>query len=136
MSPEQGRIVYDHVRAARPAEVLELGTAHGVGAAYMAAALRDNGAGRLVTVDFAANAESLGARSIRACTPAAVRAALESARTADRTTAIVVPVDIEHRVGGYESWWDVPIAEVSTMDAVQKAREEYVRARRAERHYL
>src|ERR671910_576268 len=53
MSPEQGRVVYDHVRATRPAEVLELGTAHGVGAAYMAAALRDNGAGRLTTVDFA-----------------------------------------------------------------------------------
>src|SRR3954451_1141357 len=52
MSPEQGRIVYDHVRATRPAEVLELGTAHGVGAAYLAAALEDNGAGRLTTVDF------------------------------------------------------------------------------------
>ena len=56
MSPEQGRIVYDHVRETRPAEVLELGTAHGAGAAYMAAALRDNGAGRLVTVDFAGSA--------------------------------------------------------------------------------
>jgi predicted O-methyltransferase YrrM len=53
MSPEQGRIVYDHVRATRPAEVLELGTAHGVGAAYLAAGLDDNGAGRLTTVDFA-----------------------------------------------------------------------------------
>jgi predicted O-methyltransferase YrrM len=53
MSPEQGRLVYDHVRATRPAEVLELGTAHGVGAAYLAAALEDNGAGRLTTVDFA-----------------------------------------------------------------------------------
>ena len=52
MSPEQGRIVYDHVRATRPAEVLELGTAHGVGAAYLAAGLEDNGAGRLTTVDF------------------------------------------------------------------------------------
>jgi predicted O-methyltransferase YrrM len=52
MSPEQGRIVYDHVRATRPAEVLELGTAHGVGAAYLAAGLADNGAGRLITVDF------------------------------------------------------------------------------------
>ena len=75
----------------------------------------------LVAVDFAANAESLGARAIRACTPAAVHAALETARTADRTTAIVIPVDIEQRVGGYESWWDVPIAEVSTIDDVQKA---------------
>ncbi len=92
--------------------------------------------GDLVAVDFAANAESLGARAIRACSADAVRAALETARSADRTTAIVIPVDIDHRVGGYESWWDVPIAEVSTMDAVQKAREEYERAKKAERHYL
>jgi predicted O-methyltransferase YrrM len=56
MSPDQGRIVYDHVRATRPAEVLELGTAHGVGAAYMATALADNGSGSLTTVDFAAAA--------------------------------------------------------------------------------
>jgi 3D-(3,5/4)-trihydroxycyclohexane-1,2-dione acylhydrolase (decyclizing) len=89
-----------------------------------------------VAVDFAANAESLGARAIRACTPEAVHAALETARSADRTTVIVIPVDIEQRVGGYESWWDVPIAEVSTIDAVQKARDEYVRARRAERDFL
>ncbi|MDP9294412.1 MAG: class I SAM-dependent methyltransferase, partial [Actinomycetota bacterium] len=53
MSPDQGRIVYDHVRAQRPDEVLELGTAHGVGAAYLAAGLAENGAGRLTTVDFA-----------------------------------------------------------------------------------
>ena len=33
--------------------MLELGTAHGVGAAYMAAALADNGGGSLTTVDFA-----------------------------------------------------------------------------------
>jgi 3D-(3,5/4)-trihydroxycyclohexane-1,2-dione acylhydrolase (decyclizing) len=92
--------------------------------------------GELVTVDFAANAESLGARAIRACSADAVRAALETARDADRTTAIVIPVDIDHRVGGYESWWDVPIAEVSTIDAVQKAREEYERARKAERYFL
>jgi 3D-(3,5/4)-trihydroxycyclohexane-1,2-dione acylhydrolase (decyclizing) len=92
--------------------------------------------GELVAVDFAANAESLGARAIRACSADAVRTALETARNADRTTAIVIPVDIDHRVGGYESWWDVPIAEVSTIEAVQKAREEYERARKAERHYL
>jgi predicted O-methyltransferase YrrM len=51
MSPEHGRRVYDHVRRARPAQVLELGTAHGVSAAYMAAALAANGEGRLTTVD-------------------------------------------------------------------------------------
>jgi predicted O-methyltransferase YrrM len=53
MSPHQGRIVYDHVRATRPGEALELGTAHGVGSAYLAAGLADNGHGALTTVDFA-----------------------------------------------------------------------------------
>jgi predicted O-methyltransferase YrrM len=48
MSPAQGRLVYDHIRATGARDVLELGTAHGVGAAYMAAA-----GARVTTVDFA-----------------------------------------------------------------------------------
>jgi predicted O-methyltransferase YrrM len=38
MSPEQGRIVHDHVARTNARDVLELGTAHGVGAAYLASA--------------------------------------------------------------------------------------------------
>ena len=92
--------------------------------------------GDVLPVDLAANAESLGAHALRACTPHAVREAIETARHADRTTAIVIPVDREQRVGGSEAWWDVPIAEVSTIEAVQTARAEYVRARTQERSYL
>ena len=51
MTPEHGRRVFDHIRTTRPEEVLELGTAHGVSAAYMAAALEANGRGRVTTVD-------------------------------------------------------------------------------------
>jgi predicted O-methyltransferase YrrM len=47
----QGRVIYDHVRETRPASVLELGTAHGVSAAFIAAALDANGEGHLTTVD-------------------------------------------------------------------------------------
>lgn len=47
MSPAQGRLVYDHVRRTNARDVLELGTAHGVGAAYMAAA-----GATVTTVDF------------------------------------------------------------------------------------
>jgi len=47
MSPAQGRLVYDHVKASGAKDVLELGTAHGVGAAYMAAA-----GANVTTVDF------------------------------------------------------------------------------------
>jgi len=52
MTAEQGRSVYDHLRAAGARDVLELGTAHGVSAAYMAAAVAPHG-GRVVTVDHA-----------------------------------------------------------------------------------
>ena len=49
---------------------------------------------------------------------------------------IVVPVDRESRVGGYESWWDVPVAEVSTSAGVQDARAAYELARQKEREFL
>ena len=87
-------------------------------------------------MDYVANAASLGAHAVHARTRAEIRAAIAEARHADRTTAIVIPVDREQRVGGSESWWDVPIAEVSTIEAVQAARADYVRAKAAERSYL
>jgi predicted O-methyltransferase YrrM len=51
MSPQQGAIVYRHVRETRPQLILELGSGHGVSGAYMAAALDENGSGKLVTLD-------------------------------------------------------------------------------------
>ena len=53
MSPALGRRVYDHIVETRPEQALELGTAHGVSAAYTAAALEANGRGHLTTVDHA-----------------------------------------------------------------------------------
>src|SRR5437867_1750367 len=85
--------------------------------------------GRRLEVDFAANAESLGAHVIRAVTRADLRDALEEARGEQHTTVIVVEVNKEVRVPGYESWWDVPVAEVSEIESVQRARESYNEAR-------
>ena len=76
----------------------------------------------LLPVDLAANAASLGACAIRADTLAAFRDALATTAKETRTSVIVVPVDREARVGGYDSWWDVPVAEVSTTREVQAAR--------------
>jgi predicted O-methyltransferase YrrM len=53
MSPALGRRVYDHIVATRPEHALELGTAHGVSAAYVAAAMEAGGRGHLTTVDHA-----------------------------------------------------------------------------------
>jgi predicted O-methyltransferase YrrM len=51
MTPALGRRVYDHIRSTRPQQALELGTAHGVSAVYIAGALEANGGGHLTTVD-------------------------------------------------------------------------------------
>jgi 3D-(3,5/4)-trihydroxycyclohexane-1,2-dione acylhydrolase (decyclizing) len=87
-------------------------------------------------VDLAANASSLGARVYRADSISAFREALAAAQSETVTTVIVVPVDRDARVGGYDSWWDVPVAEVSTEPAVTKARAAYEEARRRERDFL
>jgi 3D-(3,5/4)-trihydroxycyclohexane-1,2-dione acylhydrolase (decyclizing) len=47
-----------------------------------------------------------------------------------------VEVDRYAGVPSYESWWDVPVAEVATEDSVRAARAEYERARRAQRQYV
>lgn len=92
--------------------------------------------GEYVKVDFAANAQSMGAHAIRAVTRDDLENALEEARRTDRTTVIVVEVDKEMRVPGYESWWDVPVAEVSEADTVKSAREKYDEASKKERFFV
>ena len=86
-------------------------------------------------VNYAENAKSMGAHVIEAKTREAFEAALQETRQQMLPTVIVVPVDREQRVGGYESWWDVPVAEVSAMPSVQKAREAYEEMLPNERHF-
>ena len=93
-------------------------------------------AGDYVPVDFVANASSLGARSVRAASLAALEAALREARQAPQTTVIVVPVARAARAPSYDSWWDVPVAETSTLEPVRSARAEYDRARQRQRPLL
>jgi 3D-(3,5/4)-trihydroxycyclohexane-1,2-dione acylhydrolase (decyclizing) len=92
--------------------------------------------GETVTVDFVANARSLGAHAIKAATTAELKQALAQAKAADRTTVIVIETDASIGVPGYDSWWDVAVAEVSEMNSVREARTRYEEARRRERHHL
>ncbi len=92
--------------------------------------------GERLAVDFASNARSLGAVALPAGNLDEFRAALETAKSLDRTSVIVIETEREVRVPSYESWWDVAVAEVSENPAVQKAREGYDAARKLERHHL
>ena len=87
-------------------------------------------------LDLAANAESLGAVALRARTVDELRSALARAKTEERTTVIVVEVDRYEGVPGYESWWDVPVAQVSERAAVQDVRAAYEIARADERRFV
>lgn len=99
---------------------------------------RDNGSlsGATVPVDFVANAASLGALAVRARSLDELKQALLASKSSKRTTVTVVEVDREPRVPGYESWWDVPIAEVSESEGVRAARRAYEAAVKRERHFL
>jgi 3D-(3,5/4)-trihydroxycyclohexane-1,2-dione acylhydrolase (decyclizing) len=92
--------------------------------------------GDALPIDLAANAASLGATVWRANTIAAFREALNAVACHSGVSVIVVPVDRESRVGGYESWWDVPVAEVSAASEVRDARAAYETARRRARDFL
>ena len=54
-------------------------------------------------------------------------------RAADRITVIVIPTEPEKRVPGFESWWDVPVAEASEQNGVREAHDAYVVARSRQR---
>ena len=49
---------------------------------------------------------------------------------------IAVEVDRYEGVPGYESWWDVAVAEVSAVASVRAAREAYEQARSEERSHV
>jgi 3D-(3,5/4)-trihydroxycyclohexane-1,2-dione acylhydrolase (decyclizing) len=87
-------------------------------------------------IDLAANAQSLGAKVLRAGTVDELRAALAEARTTDGPAVVYVETDRYAGVPSYESWWDVPVAEVSEQPDVRDARENYEQARQAQRSYV
>jgi 3D-(3,5/4)-trihydroxycyclohexane-1,2-dione acylhydrolase (decyclizing) len=117
------------------------GLSTAVGSAAFGTKYRYRGAdgqlsGDRIRVDFAANARSLGAHVIPCRTVADLKAGLAEARGIARATVLTIETDPAAGVGGYESWWDVPPAEVSEMDDVKAARRAYEEAVRKERWFL
>jgi 3D-(3,5/4)-trihydroxycyclohexane-1,2-dione acylhydrolase (decyclizing) len=92
-------------------------------------------AGGVLAVDYVANAASLGARALRARTIGELQAALTEAKTSRETTVIVIETDPDRKLGAGGASWDVAVAEVSTMPAVQRARAAYEELRQRERCY-
>jgi 3D-(3,5/4)-trihydroxycyclohexane-1,2-dione acylhydrolase (decyclizing) len=80
-------------------------------------------------IDFAANAASLGAISEKVANIAELEAALQRARSANRTYLICIDTDDTRttKEGGW--WWEVAVPEESPSDSVRDARAAYMRGK-------
>jgi 3D-(3,5/4)-trihydroxycyclohexane-1,2-dione acylhydrolase (decyclizing) len=81
--------------------------------------------GAKLPVDLAANAASLGAHVVKAVTAAEFSDAVKVAKASDHTTVIHVETDPMIPAPDSESWWDVPVSEVSTLESTQAAYRTY-----------
>ncbi|WP_413406461.1 3D-(3,5/4)-trihydroxycyclohexane-1,2-dione acylhydrolase (decyclizing) [Paenibacillus amylolyticus] len=86
---------------------------------------RESESGRLtgdyMPMDFAAHARSMGAKSYRAETAEQLEQALRDAKNETVSTLIEIPVVPGTNAGGYESWWNVGVPEVSAEEKVVHA---------------
>ena len=89
--------------------------------------------GDKLPVDLAANAASLGAEVVSVSTAAELEEALRAARASDRLTVVHVETDPLVGTPSSEAWWDVAIAEVSTIDETVAARTAYEGAKLGQR---
>jgi predicted O-methyltransferase YrrM len=76
VAPDSGRLLYSLIRALKPSTIVEYGMSYGISTLHLAAAVRDNGVGRIITTE-------MSSRKI-----AAARATFAEAGVADLITIL------------------------------------------------
>jgi 3D-(3,5/4)-trihydroxycyclohexane-1,2-dione acylhydrolase (decyclizing) len=98
---------------------------------------RNSETGRLdgdkLPLDLAANAASFGLEVIKTTTAGELAEAVKAAKAADSSVVIYVETDPLVGAPDSESWWDVPVSEVSTLESTQAARSTYEEHKAAQR---
>jgi len=94
--------------------------------------IKDSRHRRLVMVDFAKHAESMGAKAEHVRSLGDLEAAIERAKRADTTTVIVIDTDAYSWTPG-DAWWDVGVPEVSSSEKVRAARADHMTAKKKQR---
>jgi 3D-(3,5/4)-trihydroxycyclohexane-1,2-dione acylhydrolase (decyclizing) len=79
----------------------------------------------LPDIDFAAHAASLGAQAEKVAGIGELEAALGRARTATRTSVVVIDTDPLASTDAGGHWWEVAVPEVSIREEVRGARARY-----------
>jgi 3D-(3,5/4)-trihydroxycyclohexane-1,2-dione acylhydrolase (decyclizing) len=81
--------------------------------------------GEYLTIDFAKNAESMGARAWHVTDPDQLRTALREARDEERSCVIVAEIEKHRFVPGSDVWWDVAPAEANGHSETRELRKQY-----------
>ncbi|MDO5747860.1 MAG: 3D-(3,5/4)-trihydroxycyclohexane-1,2-dione acylhydrolase (decyclizing) [Actinomycetaceae bacterium] len=93
--------------------------------------------GAVLPVDIAKNAESWGLKVYRVSTMDEFKDAYRKAEADTQAVMIHIETDLFGPNPPCDSWWDVPVAQVSRLDSTEKAREEHDTYREKwQRHYL
>lgn len=99
-----------------------------------------SGDGRLdgdkLPVDLAANAASLGMRVVKVDTIEDFAAAVTAAKADSDSTVIHVETDPLASAPDSQSWWDVPVSQVSTLESTQLAYKTYAEHKATQRPYI
>ena len=66
IGPEFGRLLYSQARIAKARTIVEFGTSFGISTIYLAAALRDNGGGKIVTTEYEAEKAAQAQKNLAA----------------------------------------------------------------------
>ncbi|WBQ03852.1 3D-(3,5/4)-trihydroxycyclohexane-1,2-dione acylhydrolase (decyclizing) [Kribbella sp. CA-293567] len=101
---------------------------------------RRGGDGRLdgdyLPIDLAANVRSLGVEVLDVHSRAELEKAIGTAKSADGPIAIHVRTDPLIGAPDSDSWWDVPVSQVSGLDSTRAASAQYEEFKQAQRPYL
>jgi predicted O-methyltransferase YrrM len=95
VSPDAGKLLYSLVRASRPETVVEFGMSMGLSGIHLAAAVRDNGTGRVVTTELSAEKVATAKKNFAAAALSDVITvlegdALETLKTVDGPVGFVL----------------------------------------------
>ena len=92
--------------------------------------------GDYLPVDLAANVRSLGVEVIEVNSRAELEKAIGTAKAATGPIAIHVKTDPLIGAPDSDSWWDVPVSQVSSLESTRTASAAYEESKQAQRPYL
>ncbi|WDF05684.1 3D-(3,5/4)-trihydroxycyclohexane-1,2-dione acylhydrolase (decyclizing) [Shouchella hunanensis] len=81
--------------------------------------------GDIMNIDYAKIAEAYGAKVYRVSSVEHLQKAVEDAKCQEVSTLIEIKVLPKTMTDGYESWWNVGVAETSNVTAVQRAHQKH-----------